>query len=93
MDAIRGREDSRIEVVAERRDDDFCVVTVQDSGPGIDRAVADRLFTPFFTTKREGMGIGLSISRTIVEANGGQISLQPSLLGGAAFCFTLPLAA
>jgi PAS domain S-box-containing protein len=92
VDAVRGREDCRIKVVAERHDEDSCTVTVHDSGPGVDQAIADRLFTPFFTTKREGMGIGLSISRTIVEANGGQISLQPSQFGGAGFRFTLPLA-
>jgi two-component system sensor kinase FixL len=48
-----------------------------------------QLFQPFVTTKRNGMGVGLSISRTIVEAHGGQIDVEPNPLGGTVFCFTL----
>lgn len=64
-------------------------VTVEDSGPGISPEVAPDIFKPFTTTKAGGMGIGLSISRRIVEAHGGDMTVSRSELGGAAFCFTL----
>jgi two-component system sensor kinase FixL len=65
-------------------------VSVGDSGPGIAPDMADALFQAFNSSKSEGMGLGLSICRTIVEANGGHIWTEPSSLGGAAFHFTLP---
>jgi two-component system sensor kinase FixL len=65
------------------------VISVGDTGPGIAPDVADRLFQPFTTTKATGMGVGLSICRTIVEAHGGQIWVEPNSGGGAAFHFTL----
>ncbi|MEG3123380.1 PAS domain-containing sensor histidine kinase [Sphingomonas sp. GB1N7] len=69
-----------------------CVqVTVADTGSGIGADMADRLFQAFATTKDEGMGLGLSICRTIVEAHGGRIWATPSPGGGAAFHFTLVL--
>ncbi|HEX7853457.1 MAG TPA: PAS domain S-box protein [Sphingobium sp.] len=64
-------------------------ITVSDTGPGVAREVADQLFTAFITTKAEGMGLGLSICRTIVEANGGRIWMEPRPGGGAEFHFTL----
>ena len=67
-------------------------VTVADTGPGISPDVADRLFQPFITTKRTGMGVGLSISRTIVEAHGGRIWVESQLGAGSSFYFTLPVA-
>jgi two-component system sensor kinase FixL len=64
-------------------------VTVMDTGPGIDPEIAERLFQPFITTKRTGMGVGLSISRTIVESHGGRIWAGSREGGGALFGFTL----
>jgi two-component system sensor kinase FixL len=65
-------------------------VFVSDTGHGIAAEVADRLFQPFMTTKQQGMGVGLSISRTIVEAHGGRIWVEPNAGGGTVFRFTLP---
>ena len=66
------------------------LVQVQDSGPGIAPELADRIFEPFFTTKTEGIGMGLSISRSIIESHGGQLSLA-SDSRGALFQFILPV--
>ena len=68
---------------------DMAMVSVADTGPGVDAAAKARLFQPFVTTKANGMGVGLSISRTIVEAHGGRIWTEPNPAGGAVFCFTL----
>jgi two-component system sensor kinase FixL len=71
-------------------DGDMARVGVADNGPGIAPEIAEQLFQPFITTKRTGMGVGLSISRTIVEAHGGKIRVEPAEGGGARFSFTLP---
>ncbi|WP_457353885.1 PAS domain-containing sensor histidine kinase [Sphingomonas sp. UYP23] len=70
--------------------DDQMLVTIADSGDGIPPAIADRLFQAFASTKPDGMGLGLSICRTIIEAHHGRIWAAPALGGGAAFHFTLP---
>jgi two-component system sensor kinase FixL len=67
------------------------MVSVRDTGPGVSADFLDRVFDPFFTTKSDGTGIGLSISRTIVEAHGGRIRVESVAGNGAVFCFTLPL--
>jgi len=66
-------------------------MTVQDNGPGFDASATERLFERFYTTKRNGLGIGLVISRTIVEAHDGRLWAERPVDGGAAFHFTLPL--
>jgi two-component system sensor kinase FixL len=65
-------------------------VSVTDTGSGVAPEIATRLFQPFVTTKSEGMGIGLSISRAIVEAHGGRLWMEPNPSGGSRFHFTLP---
>ena len=67
------------------------LVTVTDSGVGISAENADRLFNAFFTTKSSGMGMGLSICRSIVEAHGGRMSAVNNVGPGATFQFVLPL--
>ena len=66
------------------------VVAVHDSGPGLPADLLGKLFTPFVTTKSNGVGIGLAIARTIVEAHGGTIGARNSPVGGAIFTLTLP---
>jgi signal transduction histidine kinase len=65
-------------------------VEVQDSGIGIDAGALGKVFDPFFTTKPDGLGMGLSINRTIIEAHGGRIWATQSPEGGAIFSFNLP---
>jgi len=72
---------------------DMIEVSVADTGPGIAPEIAGQLFQPFITTKRQGMGVGLSISRTIVDAHGGRIWTEPNAGGGTVFRFTLPAVA
>jgi signal transduction histidine kinase len=67
------------------------VVAVQDSGIGIEEKELDRLFQPLYTTKAEGLGMGLAIARTIVTAHGGQLGAANNVHGGATFHFTLPV--
>jgi two-component system sensor kinase FixL len=69
--------------------DGMIAISVADTGSGIAPEVMSHLFQPFVTNKRHGMGVGLSISRTIVEAHGGQIDVEPNLDGGTVFRFTL----
>jgi len=78
-------------VVATARDGGAVRVSVTDNGPGV--LAGTEVFAPFVTTKAEGMGIGLSVSRSIVEAHGGRIWTEPAPGGGAVFAFTLPLTA
>jgi len=71
----------------------FANVTVQDSGPGLPQEIAGSLFQPFLTTKENGMGLGLMICQTLVEANGGHIWQIPDRAVGTGFRFSLPLSA
>jgi C4-dicarboxylate-specific signal transduction histidine kinase len=68
------------------------LVAVEDTGTGLDPAIAPRIFEPFFTTKPDGLGMGLSICRSIVDAHGGELWASPRAPCGTALRFTLPLA-
>ena len=94
MDAVADRPADRRQVTvrARRHGEREVEVAVGDSGPGIAPERLGRLFEPFFTTKPNGMGIGLSISRTLIEAHGGRLWAENNAGEGATFRFTLPLA-
>jgi two-component system sensor kinase FixL len=77
----------------DREHGDFVRMSIEDSGSGISETVAPQLFQPFVTSKQSGMGIGLSICRTIVEAHGGRIWFEPAPDSGTIFHFTLPAGA
>jgi C4-dicarboxylate-specific signal transduction histidine kinase len=66
------------------------LVAVEDTGTGLDPAAADRIFDPFFTTKSDGLGMGLSICRSIIDAHGGRLWVSPGVLYGTVFRFTVP---
>jgi PAS domain S-box-containing protein len=77
-------------ISSEPAEPDGVLVAVADTGPGVDPATADRIFEPFFTTKAHGMGMGLSICRSIIKAHGGQLWASPNLPCGTVFRFTVP---
>lgn len=90
--AIEAMEDSErreLNVETEREQDGKVMVRIVDTGPGLAPEVLERLFEPFVTTKKEGMGIGLSICRSIIESHGGKLDYTPNPAGGAMFCFTV----
>jgi PAS domain S-box-containing protein len=92
MDVLGSAAAPRTLEVHATRNDDAVIVRVRDSGPGIDPKSIERVFEPFFSTKRAGMGMGLAISRSIVEEHGGRIRAMNNAEGrGATFEFTLPL--
>ena len=80
----------QVSISATRTDDNGIGIAVADSGAGFVEGVSDHLFDPFFSTKKDGMGMGLSICRTIVEAHGGVLRATNNAMGGATFRFTLP---
>ncbi len=90
IDALEGRTDAAVQVTT-RQEADAVRVAVADNGPGLDKEIADKLFESFNTSKPDGMGIGLSVSRSIVEDHGGRIDAVPCPDGGVEFYFTLPL--
>lgn len=92
--AVEAMEESTLRdlTIGVAREQDMALFSVADTGAGISPEVAERLFQPFVTSKTSGMGVGLSICRTIIEAHGGRISTHPNNGGGTVFQFTLPLA-
>jgi C4-dicarboxylate-specific signal transduction histidine kinase len=90
LDAMEATPPARRQIVVSTADSNGMVeVTVRDAGPGIPAADFSRLFDSFFTTKEKGMGLGLSIARSIVEAHGGIIWAENTAAGGAVFRFRL----
>ena len=92
IEAMSGSSEAARELLIRTEQDgpDGVLVAVEDSGPGLKPESLDRLFDAFYTTKSSGMGMGLSICRSIIEAHGGRVWATPNLPHGAAFQFTLP---
>jgi two-component system sensor kinase FixL len=89
VEAMEDRPRRTLRILIEPAEDDGARVSVIDTGSGLAPEVLEQLFQPFVTTKAAGMGVGLSISRTIVEAHGGRIWAEPNPEGGTIFRFTL----
>jgi two-component system sensor kinase FixL len=94
MDAMETAKTKRRSILVEacRKGSDAVEISVADSGPGVAAELVDKIFEPFVTTKPLGMGMGLSISHTIVEANGGSLRMARGTRTGAIFLFDLPIA-
>jgi signal transduction histidine kinase len=92
MDAVQNRPASNRQVVLEVHPgaNETLEVAVRDSGPGIPEGKLEDIFDPLFTTKSTGLGVGLTLSRMIVDAHGGRLWAENSTAGGAIFRFTLP---
>jgi PAS domain S-box-containing protein len=92
IDAMKGAPPPRALTIATRAGEGGCVVSVSDTGPGLPTDQPDRIFDAFFTTKPDGTGMGLAISRSIVESHGGKLWAEPGSDRGATFHFTIPTA-
>ena len=90
IDAMENMPRRELVIASDLTDEGWACVSVTDSGGGITDAVREKLFQPFMTTKPQGMGVGLSISRSIIEAHGGRIWAEANPGGGTIFRFTLP---
>jgi signal transduction histidine kinase len=93
LDAMReaGAGERSLVIRTVREGADAVRVAVEDTGTGIDETVGDRMFQPLYTTKAKGLGMGLAIARTIVNAHAGQLGAANNVRGGATFHFTLPV--
>src|SRR5262245_9607634 len=89
VEAMEASQRRELVISTAAGDDDMVAVRVADTGSGIAPELMSQLFQPFVTNKRHGMGVGLSICRTIVDAHGGQITVEPNPGGGTVFRFTL----
>jgi C4-dicarboxylate-specific signal transduction histidine kinase len=90
-EAMAQSEWRELEVVTARLDDESIEIAVADRGSGLPNDIVEHLFEPFRTTKVDGMGLGLSICRSIVEAHRGKLGYEPNCGGGAIFRVTLPV--
>jgi C4-dicarboxylate-specific signal transduction histidine kinase len=95
MDAMNDTpaEDKRIFLASQKNRHDQVVVRVEDCGVGLPRDACEQIFQPFFTTKPHGIGVGLSICRSIVESHSGQIRAFPRSEGGSVLEFSIPIMA
>jgi two-component system sensor kinase FixL len=91
LDAMASVEDPKIMVKTAHNGGEHIIVSVADNGPGFDPKIEANLFQPFNTSKPEGMGIGLSVCRTIVESHGGKITAANNKNAGVTFQITLPV--
>jgi len=89
IEAVHGCDRKELLVRTASVEPNLVEVSVADTGRGLPEEIADRLFHPFVTTKPTGMGVGLSISKRIIEAHGGEIWAEPNPGGGTVFRFTL----
>ena len=89
LDAMKGMDRRPLSLITTLKRPDVVEFAVVDSGAGIDPEIRDRIFEPFVTTKRNGMGIGLAVSRSIIERHGGRLRCDPNPDGGTIFSFTL----
>jgi two-component system, LuxR family, sensor kinase FixL len=89
VEAMESSQKRELVISTESGNDDMVTISVADTGSGIAPEIMSQLFQPFVTNKRDGMGVGLSISRTIVEAHGGKIGVEPNPGGGTIFRLTL----
>jgi C4-dicarboxylate-specific signal transduction histidine kinase len=83
-------KDRGIVIATERAPKDFVRIAVTDHGHGVSAQLGDNIFHPFVTTKRDGLGVGLAISQTIVQSYGGTLSYSENPAGGAVFAVDLP---
>jgi two-component system, LuxR family, sensor kinase FixL len=90
FEAMADQEPREVTLTARARDDETIEIAVADIGPGIPSDIVGRLFEPFVSSKHDGMGLGLSISRSIIEAHDGQLIAEPNPGGGTIFRFTVP---
>jgi signal transduction histidine kinase len=91
MEAMMENKRPRIlRIKSATHDPNGVMVSVADTGPGIDPAVANRIFNPLFTTKSSGMGLGLAICRSIIEGHDGRLWVSSAAEGGSVFQFVLP---
>ena len=80
----------RLKIAAKAADDNGVTIAISDTGPGMTDSAVGKISSPFFSTKPEGMGLGLAISRTIIEDHGGRLEHEPNPEGGITFRFFLP---
>jgi two-component system sensor kinase FixL len=92
VDALADSDPRELTVITRRAECGMALAAVSDSGPGLAQTVAEQLFQPFVTTKEKGMGLGLSICRSIVEAHGGRLWATSNPIRGVTFQFSIPMA-
>lgn len=90
IEAMETSERRELTISTAMAEDGAVEISIVDTGPGIAPEIADRLFQPFVTTKAQGMGVGLSICRSIVEAHGGELRVEANPDGGTIFSFSVP---
>ncbi len=91
MNDIADNVEKNINVETRIKDDNYVEVCISDNGPGINVRDVDNIFEAFYTTKDSGLGMGLSICKSIIENHGGELSYSQNKTGGSRFYFSLPV--